>query len=121
MNFFPLCTAMVWPTISGTIVERRGHVLTTFFSNRRLSKSIFFIRCSSTNGPFLSDLPKASSPLLLLAPLDDEAVGQFVVARLVAARRLAPGRGRIPPSGALAFATAERMIHGIHRYPPLRL
>ena len=27
MNFFPLCTAIVWPTISGTTVERRDQVL----------------------------------------------------------------------------------------------
>src|ERR1700687_922588 len=25
MNFFPLCTAMVWPTISGMMVDRRDH------------------------------------------------------------------------------------------------
>ena len=32
MNFLPLCTASVWPTISGITVERRDQVLTTFFS-----------------------------------------------------------------------------------------
>ena len=32
MNFFPLCTAIVWPTISGITVERRDQVLMTFFS-----------------------------------------------------------------------------------------
>src|SRR2546425_3237036 len=57
MNFLPLCTAIVCPTISGTMVERRDHVLTTFFSNRRLSSSTFFIRWSSVNGPFFNDLP----------------------------------------------------------------
>ena len=31
MNFLPLCTASVWPTNSGGIVERRDHVLSTFF------------------------------------------------------------------------------------------
>ena len=33
MNFFPLCTASVCPTISGTTVERRDQVLMTFFSD----------------------------------------------------------------------------------------
>ena len=32
MNFFPLCTAMVCPTISGITVDRRDQVLMTFFS-----------------------------------------------------------------------------------------
>ena len=32
MNFFPLCTAIVWPTISGITVDRRDQVLMTFFS-----------------------------------------------------------------------------------------
>src|SRR5208337_3309254 len=44
MNFLPLWTASVCPIISGTIVDRRDQVLTTFFSNRRLSSSIFFIK-----------------------------------------------------------------------------
>src|SRR4029077_20524325 len=55
MNFFPLCTAMVWPIISGTIVERRDHVFTTFFSFRVFSPSTFSRRCPSTNGPFFSE------------------------------------------------------------------
>ena len=32
MNFFPLCTASVCPTISGITVERRDQVLMTFLS-----------------------------------------------------------------------------------------
>src|SRR5437773_302949 len=32
MNLFPLCTASVWPTKSGVMVERRDQVLNTFFS-----------------------------------------------------------------------------------------
>src|SRR5580704_15068630 len=55
MNFLPLCTAMVWPTISGTIVDRRDHVLITLFSFRSLSTSTFFWRWPSTNGPFFRD------------------------------------------------------------------
>src|SRR6476659_3502641 len=56
MNFFPLCTAMVCPTISGTTVERRDQVLMTFFSPPRFMTSTFSRRGTSTKGPFLSDL-----------------------------------------------------------------
>ena len=41
MNFLPLCTAIVWPTISGTTVERRDQVLMTFFSLTRFIASSF--------------------------------------------------------------------------------
>src|SRR5437667_7441307 len=60
MNFLPLCTAMVWPIISGTIVERRDQVFTTFFSFRAFSASTFSRRWPSTNGPFLSERPIAN-------------------------------------------------------------
>src|SRR5437764_11580777 len=43
---------MVWPTMSGMIVERRDHVLMTRFSFLLLSSSTFLSRCSSTKGPF---------------------------------------------------------------------
>src|SRR5262245_13990560 len=51
MNFLPLWTATVCPTISGTMFERRDHVLTTFLSNVLLRSSTSRLRCSSTNGP----------------------------------------------------------------------
>jgi len=47
---------MVCPTISGTIVERRDQVRTTFFSPRRFISTTRTIKWSSTNGPFLIDL-----------------------------------------------------------------
>src|SRR5437867_9805309 len=56
MNFFPLCTASVWPTISGMTVERRDQVLMTLFSAPRFITSIFSSSEVSTNGPFFSDL-----------------------------------------------------------------
>src|SRR5262249_31163604 len=65
MNFLPLCTAMVWPIMAGTIVERRDQVFTTFFSLRVFSLSTFSRRCPSTNGPFLSE--RAISLLFLHA------------------------------------------------------
>ena len=55
MNFFPLCTAIVCPTISGTTVERRDHVLMTFFSFARFIASTFSRSGVSTNGPFFSE------------------------------------------------------------------
>src|SRR5262245_55103495 len=56
---------MVWPIMSGTIVERRDQVFTTFFSLRVFSPSTFSRRCPSTNGPFLSE--RAISLLFLHA------------------------------------------------------
>src|SRR5262245_41012346 len=55
MNFLPLCTAMVWPIMSGTIVERRDQVFTTFFSLRVFNASTFSRKWPSTNGPFFSE------------------------------------------------------------------
>src|SRR5271168_2764459 len=51
---------MVCPIISGTIVERRDQVFTTFFSFRVFSPSTFSRRWPSTNGPFFSE--RASIP-----------------------------------------------------------
>ena len=56
MNFRPLCTAIVCPTISGITVERRDQVLMTFLSPPRFMTSIFSSSGTSTNGPFFSDL-----------------------------------------------------------------
>src|SRR5262245_47488001 len=55
MNFLPLCTASVCPTISGIIVDRRDHVLWTLFSFAAFIFSIIFKRCLSMNGPFLTE------------------------------------------------------------------
>src|SRR3990172_1629575 len=69
MNFFPLCTAIVWPIISGTTVERRDHVLTTFLSPARFMISTFSSRCRSMNGPFFSDLLMSHPGARCRAPL----------------------------------------------------
>src|SRR5207247_10633795 len=53
MNWLPLCTASVWPTNSGRIVQRRAQVLSTRLSPLRLSPSILRTRDSTTYGPFL--------------------------------------------------------------------
>ena len=52
----PSCTAIVCPSISGTIVERRDQVYTTFLSPRLFISTTLIIRWSSTNAPFLMDL-----------------------------------------------------------------
>src|SRR5580700_5167262 len=55
INFRPLCTAIVWPIMSGRIVDRRDHVLITFFSLREFIPATLIRRCSSMNGPFFSE------------------------------------------------------------------
>src|SRR5688572_10144525 len=107
MNFLPLWTARVCPTISGTTVERRDQVLMTFLSPPRFIASIFSSSGVSTNGPFFSDRlialsrgplapllaaslagPLRPAPLAALvlphtfrSALDDELVGRFAIAR----------------------------------------
>src|SRR6185436_7218804 len=103
MNFFPLCTAIVCPTISGITVERRDHVLMTFFSLAWFIDSTFSSSEVSTNGPFFSDrlisflggsaigrIPPSAEPALLGPSLNDEPVRVFPAARLVTLGRLAP-------------------------------
>src|SRR6266516_969699 len=107
MNFFPLCTAMVWPTISGVIVDRRDHVLRIFFSFRAFMASMAFIRWSSMNGPFLIERA------MLLLPLHDELIGALVIARLVTQGRNAPQRHRVIPLHS-PFTATMRVIHRVH-------
>src|SRR5436190_1387461 len=121
MNFFPLWTAIVWPTISGTTVERRDQVLMTFFSLIRFIASSFSSSGVSTNGPFFSDLlitvlstPYFFRRCLFLPPLHDEAVRVLAVPRLVALGRLAPRRHRVTAARGLALAAAERVVHRVH-------
>jgi hypothetical protein len=48
----PSCTAIVCPSMSGVIMERRDQVLMTFLEPFSLATSTFLSRWSSTNGPF---------------------------------------------------------------------
>src|SRR5690348_17350017 len=124
MNFFPLCTAMVCPTISGTTVDRRDQVLMTFFSLARFSISTFSSRWRSMNGPFFSERPIGDFPStsklelqtsnLLLPSFHHEPVRGLVPARLVSLRRHAPRRHRVAAARCLAFAATQRMVDGIH-------
>ena len=67
-NLLPLCTAIVCPTISGRIVERRDHVRMARFSALFSIARIFSSRCASTNGPFLQNVPSLHAPVSLPIP-----------------------------------------------------
>src|SRR6266508_2707649 len=110
----PSCTAMVWPTMSGMIVERRDQVRITRLSRLRFSSSIFLSRWSSTNGPFFRLRAMSAAPSLAAAA-DDELVGGLAPAG--AALRLAPRAGRVTPTRALALAAPERVVDRVHGYP----
>ena len=64
--FLPSWTAIVWPTMSGKIVEVRDHVLTICFLPASFIDSIRPIRRSWTHGPFLVDRPMAQRPPFFL-------------------------------------------------------
>src|SRR5436305_5166860 len=57
MSLFPLWTAKVWPSNSGSTVLARDQVLITRFSFRDVIASTFLARASWTNGPFFTLLP----------------------------------------------------------------
>src|ERR1039457_21610 len=114
MNFLPLWTASVWPTMSGRIVERRDHVFRTRFSPAAFIAVIFSRSGVSTNGPFFVERDMCFLESLLAA-LDDHGVGPLVVARLHALGLPAPRRGRMAPSRSLALAAAHRVVDGVHR------
>src|SRR6266481_2364443 len=54
-----------------------------------------------------------SAPLFL-SPADNELVCALVIARLVAAGRLAPGCNRVASAGSLALTTAMWMVNRVH-------
>src|SRR3954454_22935035 len=73
----PSCTAIVWPSIAGTIIDRRDHVLMTFLVPLSFCASTFLIRWSSTKGPFFRLRGISTyllAPLRGLAAADDQAV-----------------------------------------------
>src|SRR5213596_2010787 len=55
MNFLPLWTAMVCPTMSGVMVERLDQVLITLRLPLADTAWILRSRCSSTKAPFFTD------------------------------------------------------------------
>src|ERR1035441_7736294 len=113
MNFLPLWTASVWPTMSGRIVERRDQVFRTRFSPAAFIAVSFSRSGVSTNGPFFVERDMCFLESLLAA-LDDQAVGPLVVARLHALGLPTPRRGRMASARGLAFAAAHRVVDGVH-------
>src|ERR1044071_6972017 len=114
----PSCTAIVCPSMSGMIVERRDQVLMTVFLPDSLSASTFLSRWSSTNGPFFKLLGICHSLLLLAllagpAPTDDHPVALLA---LVAgpALRLAGRVHRVATTGGLALTTTVRVVDRVH-------
>src|SRR6185369_3833588 len=58
----PSCTAMVWPTISGKIVDARDHVRIIWRELDSFIASMRDMRRSSTHGPFFEDLLISGHP-----------------------------------------------------------
>src|SRR5271170_6498187 len=114
INFRPLCTAMVWPINSGTMVERRDQVLTTFFSLRVFRPSIFSRRWPSTNGPFFSE--RAIDPLLLHSPQPNPLGSRHL---LESPHR--PGYAVRPWTKRANKSRARRILLLLHNYRPARL
>src|ERR1044071_915239 len=123
--------------MSGVIVERRDQVLMTCGRcPPERTRSTILRMPLSIQGPFLTErgitlfriadcecgiqirIPKSAFSNLFDSPIsDDHLLGALVLARLVPAGRLAPGRHRIAASRSLAFTTAVRMVHRVHRHP----
>ena len=114
MNFLPLCTATVWPDEFG----QNGRAPRPGTDHFLLVRGVHARRSSSPGGiderPFFKLTSHASRPTSSLSALHDQLVGPLVVARLVAARGLAPRRHRMPAAGGLALAAAVRVVHRIH-------
>src|SRR5207237_711051 len=116
----PSWTAMVWPTISGKIVDARDQVLIICLSPEVFITSMRRSRRSSAHGPFLDERDMALAlPLAATAPPHDEAVGRLaLLARRVTERRHAPRRDRVAPRRGGPLPAAVRMVHRVHRGSP---
>src|ERR1700748_2016021 len=111
----PSCTAIVWPSIAGTIMERRDQVLMTVLVPFSFCTSTFFIRWSSTKGPFLRlrGISGCSLPLVLAAAAADQPVTGLVL-MAGAAFRLTPRADRVATTGGLALTTTVRVVDRVH-------
>src|SRR4030065_672890 len=67
MNFRPLWTAKVKPTMSGMMVDRLDQVLMTFLSPSPTALRNFRARLSSTYGPFLIDRATEDTPCSVIS------------------------------------------------------
>src|ERR1700722_16445237 len=93
------------------IMDRRDQVLMTVLVPFSFCTSTFFIRWSSTKGPFfrLRGISGCSLPLVLAAATADQPV-TWLVRLAGAALRLAPWADRVATTGGIALATAVRAI-----------
>src|SRR4051812_18524065 len=112
----PSCTAIVCPSMSGMIVERRDHVLITFLLPLSFCASTFLSRWSSTNGPFfrLRGIVQYLLALLVRATTADDQL----VTRLAAAGTALGLAGRVhrgAAPGRLALTTTVRVVDRVHR------
>src|SRR5258708_584160 len=112
MCCLPLWTAIVSPTKSGRIVERRDHVLIGRLSLEAWAASTFCMRCPSTNGPFLTERAIGYPSSLLVSAAHDHRLRALVGACLLALGGLPPRRHRVPVA---AGAAAERVVDRVHR------
>ena len=110
----PSWTAIVWPTMSGMIVERRDQVLMTRRSPAAFWASTFFSRWSSTNGPFfrLRDMDYLR-PLPVRRRRTMSCLRRLVLVA-GAALGLAPRGHGGATTGRAALATTERVVDGVH-------
>src|SRR5258708_28300654 len=111
MCCLPLWTAIVRPTKSGRMVERRDHVLIGRLSFEADATSTFFMRCPSTNGPFLIERAIAYPLGLLVAAAHDHRLRALVAACLLSLGGLSPPRHPAPVS---ARAPAQRVVDRVH-------
>src|SRR5713101_6125490 len=106
MCCLPLWTAIVSPTKSGRMVERRDHV---------------FHQVVVHEWTLLNRASHGLALVSLLVPeLDDHAARALVLARLVALGQHPPGAYRILPCRGLSLAAAMRVVDRIHRDPAHR-
>src|SRR3954447_12414691 len=102
--------------MAGTIIDRRDQVLITFLVPFSFCTSTFFMRWSSTKGPFfrLRGIGRyLLAPLRGLAAADDEAVA-FLVGSAGAALRLTPRADRVATTGGLALTATVRVVDRVH-------
>src|SRR5256885_16976010 len=88
-TLFPY-TTLFRSIISGTIVDRRDHVLRIFFSPPAFICSIRLCNRASTNGPLDTE-----RGMLFLPSGDDEFPGSLIPPGLVSFGLLVPGRYRM--------------------------
>src|SRR5437588_5080263 len=119
----PSCTAMVWPTISGKMVESRDQVRNTSLRPPEFIAITRLISLASTKGPFFRLLLMCTNNLAVRSPAaerhlcsfpDDEFIGALVVARLFAHGDFAPLGLGLAADGGFAFATAVGMVARVH-------